>query len=82
MKLRTKETIRAVALAAVGLAFLVPTAVQAQTGSFTFSQSRPRLVVLLHGVTPKPQEDEEAKRAGQREAKEDAERQRTEGGGS
>ena len=60
MKLRTRDTIRAVALAVVGVACLIPTAVQAQTGSFTFSQSRPRLVVLLHGVTPKPQEDEEA----------------------
>lgn len=29
--------------------------------SFSIDQSRPRLVLLLHGVTPKPVEDEEAK---------------------
>ncbi len=41
---------------AVGTAALTPRTAQAQTAEFGFNQSRPRLVILLHGVTPKPTE--------------------------
>jgi hypothetical protein len=70
MKLRTRENIRGVALAVVGLACLVPAAAKAQIGGtvpppttdpFNFSPSRPKLVVLIHGVTSKPEEAPEEK---------------------
>lgn len=47
--------------AACGLAMLtaMPSIANAQANQFLFSKSRARLVVLLHGVTPKPEESPE-----------------------
>lgn len=60
MKISATSKKAIAALAAVGLLFCAPQMSQAQEiaaePAFSFSPTRPKLVVLLHGVTPKPTE--------------------------
>lgn len=67
-KSKTAFTTFAIACALTGIAALTPSVAAAQVWGggdfgvappFAFNQARPRLVVLIHGITPKPSESPE-----------------------
>jgi hypothetical protein len=61
--MRIKQIALAFTLATVGTACIAPTLAQAQTGgaAFPFNRYRPKLVVLLHGVTSRKEDVPEQK---------------------
>lgn len=58
MQHKTKTLALALTAAITSVAALAP--IEAQAQSFAFNKNRPRLVMLLHGVTPRPDQDAEA----------------------